>query len=334
MQAIIYENPGGPEVLRMGTVPVPVPGPTDVLLSVKAAGVNRAEAMQREGHYPRSPRAVSNIGPRGLRHHHSGRRGCGGLESGGSSHGSSEWRRLCRTGDGGRGLQCWRYPDNWSDAEAAGFMETTLTAFLNIFQIGGAKARSTVLIHGGASGVGTQAAALCKARDITTFVTCGSDVNCKKAVEAGQATFVLNYKTEDWVGTVAAHHNQDGGKGANVLLDCVGGPYLAHNLDCLAMEGRLMLIGLMGGGKVAEGFDVSIVLRKRAQIIGSTLRNRSTPFKRALVASLKEQFGAEIRDGRLKPRLDKVYPLADAADAHRRLDGRHFGKIVLSATPL
>eukprot|EP00884_Botryococcus_braunii_P000137 jgi/Botrbrau1/10123/Bobra.20_2s0028.2 len=174
MQAIIYENPGGPEVLRMGTVPVPVPGPTDVLLSVKAAGVNRAEAMQREGHYPRSPRAVSNIGPRGLRHHHSGRRGCGGLESGGSSHGSSEWRRLCRTGDGGRGLQCWRYPDNWSDAEAAGFMETTLTAFLNIFQIGGAKARSTVLIHGGASGVGTQAAALCKARDITTFVTCGS----------------------------------------------------------------------------------------------------------------------------------------------------------------
>ncbi|EIE24205.1 NAD(P)-binding protein [Coccomyxa subellipsoidea C-169] len=223
-----------------------------------------------------------------------------------------------------------KLPDSWTMIEGAGFMEATLTAYLNIFQLGGAEKGKSVLIHGGGSGVGSQAIALCKAKGITTFVTAGSDEKCERCLQRG-ASYVLNYKTENVIDLV---NGMTKGKGVDVILDCVGAPYLERNLECLGMDGKVVYIGMMGGA-VAEKANLGTLLKKRASLIGSTLRNRTLQFKANLVQNLRRDFADERKRGDIKPIIDKVLPLESAGDAHRRMaSSTHFGKIILNVKPV
>ncbi|BDA46107.1 Synaptic vesicle membrane protein VAT-1 homolog [Coccomyxa sp. Obi] len=330
MQAIVFDEPGDEGVLQLGHVPVPELKPTSVRIKVEAAGVNRADIMQRLGNYP-PPEGSSEI---------LGLEAAGTISEVGSAC-TGDWKvgdrvmALCSGGayaeevvvDAG---SIMKVPESWKMVEAAGFMEVTLTAYLNIFQIGGATKGKSVLIHGGGSGVGSQAIAMCKAKGVTTFVTAGSDDKCERCLQRG-ASYVLNYKTEKIVDLVKGMTK---GKGVDVILDCVGAPYLEQNLECLAMDGKVVYIGLMGGA-VAEKANLGVLLRKRASLIGSTLRNRSLSFKAELVAGLRKDFADERKRGDIKPIIDKVVPLESAADAHRRMAGStHFGKIILNVKPV
>ena len=323
MQAIVFDTPGDASVLRCAQAPTLELTNHAVRIRIHAAGVNRADIVQRQGNYKAPPGASAILG----------------LECAGEIVACGEKVKSHRVGDSVMALlagggyaeetvvdadHVLPVPHGWSMTEAAGFMETYLTAFLNIFQIGGVQKGDSILVHGGASGIGTSAIALCKQEGVAVWVTAGSDEKCQRCLEHG-ATGAINYKTQKFADVV---QDKTAGNGVALVLDCIGGPYVADNLRCLRQDGKVVIIGLMGGTQ--GNVDAGLMLRKRLSIIASTMRNRTSAQKSALVAAFMAQFGTALQSSKLRPVIDEVFPLAQAAAAHQRMqDSSHFGKLVL-----
>ncbi len=323
MKAIAFDAPGSEEVLPRGDAPGPVLGPDDLRIRVHATAVNRADLLQRQGMYPPPPGASPILG----------------LECAGEVTEVGSAVRGWRTGDRAMALlpgggyaqevtvhhgSAMRVPGALSSEEAGAMPEVFLTAFLNLFMLGEVKRGGSALVHGGGSGVGTAAILLLREAGVRCLVTAGSDEKCQRCRALG-ADVAINYRSGDFAGTV---REATAGQGVDVVLDAIGGKYLAPNLDCLAVDGRLVINGLMGGAK-AE-INLAALLLRRLHVIGSTLRNRSVAEKAAIVAAFTRQFGAALEAGRIKPVIDRVLPLAQAADAHRLVQSSaHFGKVVL-----
>ncbi len=323
MTAIAISAPGGPEVLQPTTRPVPQPGPGEALIRVAAAGVNRPDVLQRMGYYPPPPGAsdlpgleisgtIVAVGPGGdpelL-----GQAVCALVAGGG-------YAEYCTAPAG----SCLPVPKGFSMEEAAALPETVFTVWHNLFERGYVRDGETVLVHGGTSGIGTTAIGLCKLFDIKIIVTCGSADKCAAATALG-ADLAVDYSAEDYVEAVKAF---TGGKGVDVVLDMVGGDYLPRNLACLAEDGRHVTIAFQRGAKVE--FDIADVMRRRLTLTGSTLRARSADFKAALADEIHGTLWQRLAEGGWKPAMDQVFPLAEAAAAHARMQaGEHVGKIVL-----
>jgi putative PIG3 family NAD(P)H quinone oxidoreductase len=326
VRAVVYDQPGDESVLRVGEAPRPELGPDDLRLRVFAAGVNRADLLQRQGLYP-PPAGASPI--LGLE--------CAGevVEVGSAVRGWSTGERAMAILAGGGYAEevvvpavcAMRVPDALCFEEAAALPEVFLTVFLNVFELGALPADGTALVHGGGSGIGTAAIQLVRAAGGRIVVTAGSDEKCERCRAFG-ANAAVNYRTGDFV---AACREATGGRGVDVVLDSIGAPYLARNLDALAVGGRLVLIGLMGGAR-AE-LSLATLLVKRLGVLGSTLRARPAAEKGGIVARFWDRFGARVEKGELRPRVDRVLPMEDAAEAHRAMQAsEHFGKIVLQVS--
>ena len=328
MRAIDPEAPGGPEVLVVVERPVPRPGLGEVLIRVAAAGVNRPEVMQRKGLYPPPPGAPSILG----------------MEVSGTIvaigpdvAGSGEQFELlgqpvCALISGGAYAeyavapygQCLHVPRALSMVEAAAMPETLFTVWTNLFERGYASEGDVVLVHGGTSGIGTMAIGLANLFGLTIIVTAGSDEKCAAAKALG-ADHAINYKTQDFVAELKAI---TGGKGVAVVLDMVGGDYLPRNMQCLADDGRHVSIAVQGG--LQATIPIFEIMRRRLTLTGSTLRPRDTVFKSLVADELARTVWPHVEAGRLKPVIDRTYPLAEAAKAHERMEaGDHVGKIVL-----
>lgn len=323
MKAIVFDQPGDESVLRVGEVSGPEPGAREVLIRVAAAGVNRADLLQRQGGYP-PPAGASEI--LGLE--------CAGTveRAGREVHEIEPGDRVMALLPGGGYAEyaiahagsVMRTPDAFEDAEAGAFPETFLTAFLNLFVIGEAEEGKTVLVHGGGSGVGTSAIQLCREEKIRIIVTAGSEEKCRRCLELG-ADAAIDYRRETFEDEVKKLTD---GRGVDVVLDPIGASYLERNLSSLAVGGRLVVIGGMGGRR-AE-LDLGKLLSRRLSVVGSTLRSRSDHEKREIVRAFLGRFGNALREKRIAPVLDARFPLAQAGQAHRRMAaGEHFGKIVL-----
>jgi len=323
MDAIDPAEAGGPEVLALVGRPVPAPGDGEVLIEVAAAGVNRPDVLQRRGFYPPPPGAPS----------------VPGLEVAGivvAAGEGGQWAigdRVCALLAGGGYArlavapagQCLAVPEALTMVEAAAMPETLFTVWSNLFERGFARDGETALIHGGTSGIGTMAIALCGLFGVEAIVTCGSDEKCR-AAEALGAKRAINYRDKDFVAEVAA---LTGGKGVDVLLDMVGGDYLPRNLECLAEDGRHVSIAVQRGAK-AE-INIARIMQRRLTLTGSTLRPRSVAFKTLLRDEIAREVWPLVAEGRLRPVIDRTFPLAEAAEAHRRMEaGEHVGKIVLT----
>lgn len=322
MKAIDPEASGGPEVLSLAERAVPKPGAGEVLIRVAAAGVNRPDVMQRKGAYPPPPGAPSIPGlevsgtvvavGEGAEHLSPGQRVCALVPGGGYAD------YVCAP-EG----SCLPVPDGVSLIDAAGLPETYFTVWSNLFERGGAKDGEIALIHGGTSGIGTTATQLCRAFDITAITTNGSDEKCEASLRAG-ASHALNYKARDFAEAV----KEIAPDGVDVVLDMVGGDYVARNVDCMAVGGRHVSIAVQRG-PVAE-VPIWKVMQKRLTLTGSTLRPRGPEFKAMVADALAEMVWPLFADGSLKPMTDKTFPLAEAAEAHRYMEsGAHVGKIVL-----
>ena len=322
MQAIAISEPGGSEVLRPEERPVPQPGAGQVLVEVAFAGVNRPDVLQRLGRYPPPPGA-SDIP---------------GLEMAGTVVAAGEGadvllgQRVCGLVSGGgyaefclaQAAHCLPVPETLPLAEAAALPETLFTVWHNVFERGWAKEGETLLVHGGTSGIGTMGIKLAKLFGLTVIVTCGSEAKCDAARVLG-ADYALNYRTDDFV---AAVKRITGGKGAELCLDMVAGDYTQRNLDCLGEDGRLVTIAVLGGAQAT--INMAGLMVKRQTMTGSTLRGRSNEFKALLADEIARTVWPLVDDGQLRPAMDRIYPLADAAAAHARMEaGQHVGKIVL-----
>jgi putative PIG3 family NAD(P)H quinone oxidoreductase len=323
MRAIVFEQPGGEDVLRLGEVPTPEVGDEELLIRVVASAVNRADLLQRQGFYPPPPGASPILGLE-----------CAGEVAavGGKVRGWKVGDRAMALLPGGGYAEmatvhagsAMPIPVGMSDEEAGAFPEVFLTAFLNVFLLGAPPDGATVLVHGGGSGVGTATLALCKEAGLAVIATAGSDAKCDRCVELG-ARAAINYNSADFAAEVKKLTD---GRGVAVVLDCIGAKYLARNLDCLGMDGRLVLIGMMGGTR-AE-IDLAALLLKRIHVIGSTLRSRRAADKADIVDRFRQRFFAAVEAGRVRPIIDRVMPLAQAGEAHRLMKAsEHFGKIVL-----
>jgi putative PIG3 family NAD(P)H quinone oxidoreductase len=314
MRAVVLDRFGEPTVMRIGEVDPPELGPDQLRIGVRAAGVNRADLLQREGRYPPPPGASEILGLE-----------CAGevIEIGAEVRGWSRGQRAMALLPGGGYAEevvvhhgsAMRVPEALSDDEAGAIPETFLTAFLNVFELAKAKAGETLLVHGGGSGVGTAATTLGKLAGLRVIVTAGSKEKCEQCLAHG-ADVAINYNEEDFV---------ERARGANVILDHIGARYLARDLDALAVDGRVVIIGSMGGQPRAK-IDVTKLLGKRQQIIGSTLRARPVEEKAAIVSAFMARF--DLRD--IHPVIARVFPMEEVAEAHRLMaSSRHFGKIVL-----
>jgi putative PIG3 family NAD(P)H quinone oxidoreductase len=324
MRAVLFDKPGDESVLHVGEVEAPPLGPNDLRIRVAGAGVNRADLLQRRGMYPPPPGAspliglecageVSEVGAN-VRGWKTGERAMALLAGGGYAEQVVV--------DAGSALPV---PKALSDAEAAALPEVYLTVFSNVFQIGGLAQGGRLLVHGGGSGIGTAAIQLGKLAGAQVIVTAGSDEKCARCCALG-ADVAVNYKTEKFADAVKGATN---GAGVDVVLDSIGAAYLTDNLASLAIGGRLVLIGLMGGAQ--SELNLAVLLARRLSLIGSTLRTRSLAEKAALVAAFRARFGADLEAGRIRPVVDRVLPFARAGDAHRLLQASdHFGKVVLT----
>jgi putative PIG3 family NAD(P)H quinone oxidoreductase len=323
MRAIVIDQPGDETVLRLGEAPAPALGPGELRIRVAATAVNRADLLQRQGLYPPPPGASPILGLE-----------CAGVvsELGRDVSGWSPGDRVMALLPGGGYAEevvvdagsAMRVPPALSLEEAAALPEVFLTVFLNVFQLGALPDGGAVLVHGGGSGIGTAAIQLVRAAGGKVVVTAGSEEKCARCRELG-AQAAVNYRSGDFV---AAAQEATGGRGVDVVLDSIGAPYLERNLKALAVGGRLVIIGLMGGAK-AE-LPMGPLLARRLQVIGSTLRARPAAEKAAIVRAFLARFGARLEKGELRPVVDRVLPLAQAADAHRAMKAsEHFGKIVL-----
>ena len=323
MTVIGIAKPGGPEVLVPEQRPIPVPGNGEILVKVEAAGVNRPDVMQRMGLYPPPPGA-SDIP---------------GLEIAGTvaalGDGASRWkvgdRVMALVTGGGYAEYCAAHEthalplQSLSAVEGAAIPETFFTVWHNVFDRGGLKAGETLLVHGGTSGIGTVAIQLAKAFGARVITTAGSAEKCEAAVKLG-ADVAVNYKTEDFV---KATKEATGGKGAEVILDMVGGDYIERNYEAASVEGRIVQIAFQGSPKATV--DFRRIMLKRLHHTGSTLRARSIPDKAAIASAIADKVLPLIAAGKVKPVVDSTFPLREAAKAHARMESsRHIGKIVLT----
>jgi putative PIG3 family NAD(P)H quinone oxidoreductase len=317
-------TPGGPEVLEAVERSDPVAGPGEVLIRVAAAGVNRPDILQRRGAYP-PPAGASDIP---------------GLEVSGTiarvGEGVAGWREgdtVCALVSGGGyaelcvapAPQCLRVPASIDLAAAAAIPETFFTVWTNVFERGRLQAGETALFHGGSSGIGTTAIQIARTRGAIVYVTVGSDEKAR-ACEALGARRAINYRTQDFVEAIK---DLTGGKGVDLILDIMGGSYLPRNLAALAVDGRLVQIGLMGGE--TANIDLRRVLGRRLTITGSTLRPRTVEEKGQIAAALAREVWPAVEAGDVKPIVYKTFPLTEAAAAHRLMESsEHIGKIVLT----
>lgn len=323
MRVVQITSFGPPDVLKLAERPDPVAGPGEVLIDVVAAGVNRPDVVQRLGKYPPPPGAsdlpglevagiVSALGA-GVATFAIGDDVCALVAGGGYAERVNVPQE-----------QCLPVPRGLSMIEAAAIPETYFTVWTNVFDRGGLKRGESILIHGGTSGIGTTAIQLAHAFGATVLTTAGSDEKCEatRALGAAQA---FNYRTTDWV---AAAKDATGGRGVDLVLDIVGGDYMARNLDLLATEGRLVQIAFLKSPK-AE-LDFSVMMRKRAWITGSTLRPRTPAQKGVIAGQLRQHVWPLLETRQVRPIIHQVFPLAEAADAHRLMEaGTHIGKLVL-----
>jgi len=323
MTAIEIAQPGGPEVLKPGRRPVPAPGAGEVLIEVAAAGVNRPDVLQRQGGYAPPPGA-SDIP---------------GLEVAGRivavGDGTGSWKvgdSVCALVAGGGyaeycaapAPQCLPVPGKLDLIHAAALPETFFTVWTNVFDRGRLQRGETFMVHGGSSGIGTTAIQLAHAFGARVIATAGSDEKCEACRKLG-ADIAVNYRTEDFAAKVMEATE---GKGADVILDMVGGDYIPKNLSCLAVEGRLVQIAFLKGSK-AE-INLAPIMMRRQTLTGSTLRPRSVAQKGEIAQSLRAKVWPLLASGKIAPVIHKTFPLAQAADAHRLMESSaHVGKIVL-----
>jgi len=327
MTAIGFAEPGPPDVLKPQTVEVPQPGPDQVLIRVAYAGVNRPDVVQRQGFYPPPPGAspipglevsgqVVAAGP-GVTIPLIGQQVCALVSGGG-------YAEYCVAHEG----SCLPIPSGLSLIEGAALPETMFTVWSNVFARVRLKRGETFLVHGGASGIGTSAIQMASALGARVFTTAGSDARCRRC-EALGAELAVDYKTQDFV-TVLKERTE--GKGIDVILDFVGGDYVARNMDLLAIEGRLVQISLLNGAQATINYGA--VLMKRLTLTGSTLRGRPNSFKQAIAESLEAQVWPLLGSKRIKPVVSRTYTLDQMPDAHRFLvSGDNFGKIAIAVRP-
>ena len=324
MRAISITEPGDADVLQITDVEAPSPGPGQVLVDTAAAGVNRADVMQRLGHYP-PPKGASPLP---------------GLELSGTIRevgpGVEDWSvgdEVCALVDGGGyaeqvlapAAQLLPVPAGVSLVDAAGLPEVACTVWSNVFMTANLRPGEVFLVHGGSSGIGTMAIQLAKAAGARVAVTAGSEDKLAVCRELG-ADITINYREQDFVEEVRAATD---GHGADVLLDNIGAKYLPRNVDLLATSGRIVVIGLMGGRK--GELDLGMLLRKRAAVIATSLRARPAEEKATIVAAVREHVWPLIEDGAVRPIIHGTHPLDRAADAHREMEeSGHIGKILLT----
>ncbi|GAA4715687.1 NAD(P)H-quinone oxidoreductase [Sphingomonas lutea] len=323
MRAIVAPQPDGAEELVLVERPVPRPGAGEVLIRVAAAGINRPDILQRRGLYPPPPGAPDILGLEVA----------GEIVEAGEGAEPFVGQRVCALVAGGGYAEyciapagtCLPVPDALTLIEAAAMPETLFTVWVNLFERGFAADGDWVLVHGGTSGIGTMAIALGQLFGLNVIVTCGSDAKCAAALELG-AKAAVNYRTQDFVEVA---RRLSGGDGVAVVLDMVGGDYLPRNLAALADDGRHVSIAFQRGAK-AE-ILIPDIMRRRLMLTGSTLRPRSIDFKTMVADEIGKAVWPYVEGGRLKPVIDRVYPLGEAAVAHARMEaGEHIGKIVLS----
>lgn len=325
MSAVTAEGSGGPDVLKITSHPTPEPGEGEVLIRVEAAALNWGDILERRGDYPGwAPRpssimglevagTVAKVGP-GTQRYTVGDRVCALLAGGGYA------QYVVAPSP-----QVLPLPRGLSMAEGAAVPEAFCTVWTNMIERGKLRPSDTVLIHGGASGIGTTAILVAKGLGSKVFVTAGSDEKCARC-EAIGADKAINYKTHDFVEEIRA---LTGGEGVDVVLDMVGGDYIQRDLDLLKMDGRLVSVGMLGGNEVT--FNLSSVLLKRLTIAGSTLRSRSVAEKGALMAELKRCVWPMFEYGGVRPVVDSTFPYENAAEAHARMESaEHTGKIILT----
>ena len=325
MHCVEISTPGPPEVLKLVERPDPVAGRGEVLIRVAAAGVNRPDVMQRRGLYPPPPGAsdlpglevagiVESLGD-GVTEWHVGDRVCALVSGGG-------YATLCAA----PAPQCLPVPAGMDLVTAAAIPETFFTVWTNVFDRGRLRSGETALFHGGSSGIGTTAIQLAAARGARVLATAGSDEKCRACEQLG-AERAINYRTEDFVDVVKQVTK---GRGVDLILDIVGGDYIPRDLASLAVEGRLVVIGFMGGDTAT--IDFRRVLGRRLTITGSTLRPRSVEEKGQIAAELRREVWPLLESGKVKPLIYRTFPLGDAAAAHRLMESsEHVGKIVLTA---
>ncbi len=323
MKTIVIREPGGPDVLTIAEVPVPEPRRGEVLIKVAAAGVNRPDVLQRKGHYP-PPAGASNVP---------------GLEVAGEvarlGEGVTRWQPgdkvTALTAGGGYAEyalalegSCMRIPQGLGMAEAACIPETFMTVWHNVFERGGLKPGEIFLVHGGSSGIGTAAIQLAARSGARVFATAGTDEKCAYCESLG-AERALNYKAHP---SFAAEIKAAAGRGVDVILDMVGGDYVKENIACAAEEGRIVQVAFLSGSRVQV--DLMPLMLKRLTLTGSTLRPRPPEFKAHLAGELERKVWPLLESGTVKVVVSKFFPLAEAAAAHREMEGgTHMGKIVL-----
>jgi NADPH2:quinone reductase len=328
MRAVEISKPGPPEVLKPVERPDPSPGVGEVRIRVAAAGVNRPDVLQRRGAYP-PPAGASDL---------PGLEVAGIVEALGS--GVTEWRigdRVCALLAGGGyatmctapAVQCLPIPRGMDFVTAAAIPETFFTVWTNVFDRGRLRTGESALFHGGSSGIGTTAIQLAAARGARVFATAGSDEKCRACEQLG-AERAVNYRTEDFVDVIKQVTD---GRGVDLILDIVGGDYIARDLVALAVEGRLVVIGFMGGDSAT--IDFRRVLGRRLTITGSTLRPRSAAEKGEIAVALRREVWPLLERGAVKPVVYRTFPLEEAAAAHRLMESsEHVGKIVLTTEPV
>ncbi|MES2480447.1 MAG: NAD(P)H-quinone oxidoreductase [Pseudomonadota bacterium] len=327
MQVVEISQPGAPEVLRLAERDQPVPGPGELLIRVSASGINRPDVLQRTGNYPVPPGAsdipglevagevvagdAQALAAAGLK---LGDRVCALVAGGG-------YAQYCVAPVG----QCLPVPKGLTDVEAASLPETFFTVWSNVFDRAQLAAGETLLVQGGTSGIGVTAIQMAKALGATVIATAGSDDKCQACLKLG-ADHAINYRTQDF-SALAKTLTQ--GAGVNVILDMVAGSYVAREVECLAEDGRLVIIAVQGGTK-AE-FNAGLVLRRRLRITGSTLRPRPVAFKAAIAQALRAKVWPLIESGAIRPVIHSTFPAAQAPAAHALMESnQHIGKIVLT----
>ena len=327
MRAVEITSFGGPEVLRLGERPVPQAGVGELLIRVAASGINRPDVLQRMGHYA-PPSGTSDL---------PGLEVAGVVESGDAAAmaeaGIRVGDRVCALVAGGGYaqwcvapvVQCLPVPDGFSDVEAASLPETFFTVWSNVFDRGYLQAGESLLVQGGTSGIGVTAVQLARAFGATVIATAGSDEKCAACLQLG-AHEAINYKTQDFV---AEANRITQGKGVDVVLDMVAGDYVAREVQCLAEDGRIVIIAVQGG--IKSDFNAGLVLRRRLTITGSTLRPRSVAFKGAIARALREHVWPLLVAGRVRPVIHSTFAATEAAKAHALMESnQHIGKIVLT----
>jgi NADPH2:quinone reductase len=324
LTCIAIREPGGPDVLVASEQPLPSPGEGEILVKVIAAGVNRPDVMRRQGHYP-PPKGATEIP---------------GLEIAGEvvelGHGTKRWKQgdkvMALVVGGGYAEYCLAFethalpvPANLSMVEAAAIPETFFTVWHNVFERGKLAAGETLLVHGGSSGIGTTAIALGKAFGARVLTTAGTPEKCEACRKLG-ADLAIDYKTEDFV---ALTKQATQGRGADLILDMVGGDYVGRNYEAAAVEGRIVQIAFLASSRVTV--DLMRLMLKRLTHTGSTLRARAVADKAAIARAVENNVLPLIASGRVKPLIDSTFPLAQASAAHARMEsGQHIGKIVLT----